>query len=377
MTSLKGLIDMKIKCGNIDYIEYNNFSDIEKIGEGGFGIVNRANWIDGGIKVALKGPLNNSIDDNQKEYFLRELKLLRQINHPNINRFLGVTKDLVRNNYIIVLQYANQGNLREYLEKNFPSLHWEDKIQMALDITCGLKYLHSRQIIHRDLHAKNILVNNGSLMIADLGLSKRSTEINSNSIHFGLPAYIEPQCYIDHNYKQNEKSDIYSLGVLFWEISSGKPPFSEIPIFNINLLVIRGIREIPIENTPFEYQQLYKNCWKKEPYQRPDINEIYSALIQLKLQFDNEIRINSNHNLRSGILKISARSKTTLANALHVLKEKNFDIIHTSSRDITSSYEVQAPVFVSPSSTSLSNTPSPESQTQSPISSLHSTLNWS
>ena len=51
----------------------------------------------------------------------------------------------------MVLQYANQGNLREYLKENFPSLRWKDKIQMALDITCGLQYLHSKQIIHRDL----------------------------------------------------------------------------------------------------------------------------------------------------------------------------------------------------------------------------------
>ena len=51
----------------------------------------------------------------------------------------------------MVLQYANQGNLREYLKKKFTSLQWEDKIRMALDITCGLKYLHSEQIIHRDL----------------------------------------------------------------------------------------------------------------------------------------------------------------------------------------------------------------------------------
>ena len=53
--------------------------------------------------------------------------------------------------YIMVLQYANQGNLREYLGKNFHSIQWENKIHMALDIMCGLKYLHSRQIIHRDL----------------------------------------------------------------------------------------------------------------------------------------------------------------------------------------------------------------------------------
>lgn len=59
---------------NINYFEYNNFSDIEKIDEGGFGIVSRANWIDGGINVALKSLLNNStIDENKKESFLREV----------------------------------------------------------------------------------------------------------------------------------------------------------------------------------------------------------------------------------------------------------------------------------------------------------------
>src|SRR5256885_9978735 len=92
---------------------------------------------------------------------------------------------------------------------------------------------------------------------------------------------LEPQCFINNNYKRNEKSDIYSLGVLFWEISSGKPPFSEISIFKIILDIFKGIREIPIINTPFKYQQLYEKCWKEEPNQRPDIDEIYRILIQL------------------------------------------------------------------------------------------------
>ena len=128
-------------------------------------------------------------------------------------------------------------------------------------------------------------------MIADLGLSKQLGEINSNSKLLGMPAYIEPQCYINSNYKRNEKSDIYSLGVLFWEISSGKPPFSEIPQFNINLKIVNRIRETPIKNTPFEYQQLYENCWKEEPNQRPNIDKVYKEIIQLKLQFDNENKV--------------------------------------------------------------------------------------
>jgi serine/threonine protein kinase len=124
-------------------------------------------------------------------------------------------------------------------------------------------------------------------MIADLGLSKKLGEINTNSILLGMPAYIEPQCYIKNNYKRSEKSDIYSLGVLLWEISSGKPPFSGIPQSNINLYIVKGIREQPIENTSPKYQLLYKNCWKEEPNQKPDIDEVHRSLIDLKLQFDN------------------------------------------------------------------------------------------
>ena len=74
MSKLKEWIDMKIEYGDINYFEYNNFSNVEKVDEGGFGIVKRADWSDGGIKVALKSLLNNStIDENQKENFLKEV----------------------------------------------------------------------------------------------------------------------------------------------------------------------------------------------------------------------------------------------------------------------------------------------------------------
>ncbi|RGB37214.1 kinase-like domain-containing protein, partial [Rhizophagus diaphanus] len=272
------------------------------------------------------------------ENFVRELKLLHQVNvHPNINRFLGVTKDPVYDDFIIILQYANQGHLREYLKKNFLSLHWKDKSQMALDITCGLKYLHSRQIIHRDLHAKNILVNNGSLMIADFGLSKHLTEIKSNSILLGMPAYIDPQCYINNKYKRNKKSDIYSLGVLLWEISSGTPPFSKIPVFRINLEIARGKREVPIEDTPIKYKELYETCWNGEPNQRPDIDEVYMILIQLNSQLTNNEQIKvvtkqyfDNTNINNSIISTEVVSHDSnienldLPNDSNVSKEENW-----------------------------------------------------
>ncbi|PKK60674.1 kinase-like protein, partial [Rhizophagus irregularis] len=208
---------------------------------------------------------------------------------------------------------------------------------MALDITCGLKYLHSRQIIHRDLHAKNILVNNGRLMIADFGLSKHLTEIKSNSILLGMPAYIDPQCYINNNYKRNKKSDIYSLGMLLWEISSGTPPFSKISVLRINLEIARGKREVSIEDTPIKYKELYENCWNGEPNQRPDIDEVYMVLIQLNSQLTNNEQIKvitkqyfDNTNINNSIISTEVASHDSnienldLPNDLNVSKEVNW-----------------------------------------------------
>ena len=117
-------------------------------------------------------------------------------------------------------------------------------------------------------------------MIADLGLSKQLDE-NSNSMQLGMATYIDPQCFIKNDYKRNKKSDIYSLGVLFWEISSGKPPFLNVEKYKIIVDIADGAREIPMKNTPEKYRQLYENCWKQDPDQRPDIDEVHITLNQL------------------------------------------------------------------------------------------------
>ncbi|RIA82373.1 kinase-like domain-containing protein [Glomus cerebriforme] len=258
--------------------------NIEKVGEGAFGIVNRADWKICETKIALKSLLSNpSINEDNMNKFIKELTNLRRVDfHQNVNRFFGITKEPLSNNYMMVLQYANQGNLREYLRNKFDSLQWNDKIQMALDITRGLQCLHSKEIIHRDLHAKNILVDNNKLMIADLGLSKQLTAdvtSNPNSTVYGMPAYIDPQCYKNCNYVRDKKSDIYSLGVLLWEITSGYPPFLKVPHLSLMIKVVNGIREEPItENIPPTYIKLYQKCWDENPDLRPIVGYVLEEL---------------------------------------------------------------------------------------------------
>ncbi|CAI2181986.1 15371_t:CDS:2 [Funneliformis geosporum] len=315
MTSLKEWIDTKIKDGDITHFEYAELSELKVIGKGGFGIVHRADLVSRGIQVALKSFSNNDakIDKNDVADLVKELKLLRIVHyHPNINHFIGITYD-DGGNYKMILEYANGGNLRDYLgnKRNFISLQWKDKIRMALDITSGLMCLHKDNIIHRDLHSKNILVHNNRLMIADLGLSKKITEVTTTSKFEGMAEYIDPQCYIIDKYIRDKKSDIYSLGVLLWEITSGRPPFSNFDnrFTLIYQLINSQIRESPEENTPLKYQQLYQKCWNQNPAIRPDINEVYARLKQLDAQFNgvdsDDFIINEERESSEALIEIS------------------------------------------------------------------------
>ncbi|EXX55730.1 uncharacterized protein OCT59_000754 [Rhizophagus irregularis] len=237
-------IKKKLEKEDISYFEYNEFSKPIPISKGGFGIVYKAETNDK-KPVALKSLIDNT-------------------------------------GYVMVLEYANEGNLKEYLEKKFDSLQWENKIQMALDITCGLLCLHLRNIIHRDLHSKNILVNDGKLLIADFGLSKQLTEVTSNSTsnRMGIIEYVEPQCIKCVNYVKDKRSDVYSLGVLLWEITSDRPPFCTVERDMLGYHISHeNLREEPIESTPLEYQQLYQKCWDGDPEKRPKINQIYKEIL--------------------------------------------------------------------------------------------------
>ncbi|RGB29353.1 kinase-like domain-containing protein, partial [Rhizophagus diaphanus] len=142
-------------------------------------------------------------------------------------------------------------------------------------------FLHTEKVIHGNLHSYNVLVNNGKVMVTDLELLKQATKINI--------VYLEPQYLHNSSYERDMRSDIYSLGVLLWEISSGRPPFSDCiqKVFGLTQVknkLLNGEREEPVANTPLEYLQLYQKCWQDDPNSRPEINQINEILSRIKLQ---------------------------------------------------------------------------------------------
>ncbi|RIB03097.1 kinase-like domain-containing protein [Gigaspora rosea] len=328
----------------IEWIPFEQLNDIKEVSDGGFGQIYSATWIDGkrkytsekrrvmlsrekNCKVALK-----CLDDSSS--FLKEFKTTYecQLMRHDVEKYgieiYGITyapdekahKKPNKNKYAMVLEYADQGNLRTYLSKNFAQLSWKQKIEILCSISNNLNHIH-QVYSHGDFHSGNILMTSavdfanltfnaftvGSKVvlvsrnnvgeknnteeknnageknnvgkksrvepkIIDFGLSKNKDD--PKIMKYGVPSYVAPEVLSEEPYTR--KSDIYSLGVIMTEVSTGKPPdFYKSAIFEKRPESALG--------TPDCYIQLANWCMSGKPLERPTAKEVYDKLYEWKI----------------------------------------------------------------------------------------------
>ncbi|KAF0533316.1 kinase-like protein [Gigaspora margarita] len=266
------------------FIEWDELSNISKLDEGYFGFVCKAYWTKTHSNVICK-TLINLKDINSQYYsaFIHELTMQTRADLcENVVRFLGVSKDIINYRYFLIMEYANGGNLREFLKKNNSSLNWNKRLELACQITKGLCYLHHEEIIHRDLHDKNIVIHDNKAKITDFGnATSINTQTNIHNGLFGMLSFLAPELLNQdksNNIPYCKKTDIYSLGMIFWELSSGRPPFeNQSNKIELAIKVVHGGRENTNYGTP-EYRNLYIECWDANPHKRPDIENVHEVL---------------------------------------------------------------------------------------------------
>jgi serine/threonine protein kinase len=180
-----------------------------------------------------------------------------------------------------VLEYINYGSLRSFLDKYNKYLITTYKIQILKNIAEGLKEIHSKNIIHQDIHSGNILTKDfDRVKITDLGLSKfvnQQVNEKEKKVYGNLP-YIAPEVLQGQDYTQ--KADIYALGIIINEVFTGERPFHNVFCDKLNLIldICNNKRPDIHKNIPKSLVHLLNKCWDATPINRPTADEIIQEL---------------------------------------------------------------------------------------------------
>lgn len=282
----------------LEWIEYEKFTDIKYLSKGGFGKVHVATWKEGYIykwdvkkkdwsrRYELLGEIKVVLKSlyNSKKYTSR---IFDEIKHQKnslgvgggykIIPCYGITKDPISNDFVMVMRYAEEGNLRKYLDENFNSLDWYQKFKILRSVLKGLTQIHNAGLTHRDLHGGNIVMFDlEEASITDFGLCKPINQDPENKKKqiFGVIPYIAPEVLRGEEYSQS--SDVYSFGILMNEVAIGLPPYNDVPHNNeLAIEIIQGHRpKTDARITPQLFIQLFKRCWDAKPENRPMSQEL-------------------------------------------------------------------------------------------------------
>ncbi|CAB3407911.1 unnamed protein product [Caenorhabditis bovis] len=246
----------------------------ETIGNGEFGDVRLGIYKD--RKVALK--VSKRHGNGMLDSLLDEARFMVGLSHRNLVTLVGVVLDDA--NVYMVTEYMANGNLVELLRSR--GRHYLEKSQLmkfAIDICEGMCYLESKQIVHRDLAARNVLLDDDLVAkISDFGLAKKANSVSHDSSTGKFPIKWTAPEALRHS-QFSTKSDVWSFGILLWEIFSfGRVPYPRIPIQDVVRHIEKGYRMEAPEGCPPEVMKIMNETWALQPQDRPSFGQVLQKL---------------------------------------------------------------------------------------------------
>ncbi|VVC29897.1 Protein kinase domain,Protein kinase-like domain,Protein kinase, ATP binding site,Serine- [Cinara cedri] len=290
----------------VEEIDYDEIEKLEIVGKGSFGVVYRGRWRNNYVAV-------KHIDtEAERKAFTIEVRQLSRVNHPNIVKLYGACTS---NPVCLVMEFAEGGSLYNVLHcKPEPQYNLGHAVSWTLQCAEGVAYLHSmkpKPLIHRyfiifvfhiytalniklytfyififfsDLKPPNLLlVNEGkTLKICDFGTAcDKKTYMTNNK---GSAAWMAPEVFEGSNY--TEKCDVYSWGIILWQVLTRQKPFNEIggSAYGIMWAVHKGTRPPMFEHCPHPFQKLITECWDQNPNVRPSMDHVVEVM-RILIQF--------------------------------------------------------------------------------------------
>ncbi|KAL5698419.1 mitogen-activated protein kinase kinase kinase [Ranunculus cassubicifolius] len=271
--------------GHLQIIKNCDLEELRELGSGTFGTVYHGKWR--GTDVAIKRINNRCFAGKPSERsrmiddFWNEAIKLADLHHPNVVAFYGVVLDGPGDSVATVTEYMVNGSLRQALVR---TLNRRKRLLIAMDVAFGMEYLHGKNIVHFDLKSDNLLVNlkdphRPICKVGDLGLSKvKCHTLISGGVRGTLP-WMAPELLNGSSSLVSEKVDVFSFGIVMWELLTGEEPYADLHYgIIIGGIVSNTLRpEIPASCDP-EWRSLMERCWAPEPLGRPSFTEIANEL---------------------------------------------------------------------------------------------------
>ncbi|RVX15745.1 Serine/threonine-protein kinase STY46 [Vitis vinifera] len=275
-----------------------------KIASGSYGDLYKGTFCSQDVAIKV---LKTHLNEDMWREFSQEVYIMRKVRHKNIVQFIGACTRPP--SLCIVTEFMFGGSVYDFLHKQKGSFKLPSLLKVAIDVSKGMNYLHQNDIIHRDLKAANILMDENKVVkVADFGVARVQAQSGVMTAETGTYRWMAPEVCVPQNHFRywmsyfvqlhfltffdalkviehkpyDHKADVFSFGIVLWELLTGKLPYEHLtPLQAAVGVVQKGLRPTIPSHTYPSLVKLIKRCWHQEPSLRPEFTEIMEILQQI------------------------------------------------------------------------------------------------